>query len=97
MQNEYIERFLYDEATTTRILYNAYRESEHGIVCVTLPTHSRATGFKCMCIAYLRRNNIENFIEGRDSIKFKGRCKISFRTEKSNIQGYYKILEGDLI
>lgn len=96
MQYDYIGRFLLDEANTTRVLYIAYRESEHGIICVTFPTQRQATGFKSMCATYLRRNNIENFIEGRDSIKFKGRCKISFRTEKPDTTKYYKVLKGGL-
>ena len=97
MQSDYIDRFLRDEANTIHILYNAYLESEHGTVCVTFPTKRHATGFKSMCVTYLRRNNIENFIEGHDSIKFKERHKISFCTEQANIQGYDKILTGGLL
>ena len=92
MKNEYIRRFLRDEAEITGVLFDAYRESEHGEVCVTQINAMRAKVFKDMCVRYLKQNGIENFVSTKDGIQFHGHYKITFRSEQATLKGYYKIL-----
>ena len=58
MEKENIRRFLRDEAELTGVLFDAYRESEHGEVCVTQINRQRANVFKDMCINFLNKNGI---------------------------------------
>ncbi|MBR5157805.1 MAG: hypothetical protein IKW59_08575 [Clostridia bacterium] len=92
MEKENIRRFLRDEAELTGVLFDAYRESERGEVCVTQINARRAKIFKDMCINFLNKNGIKDFAITKDGIQFYGHYKITFRSENANLNGYYKIL-----
>lgn len=92
MDKENIRRFLRDEAEITGVLFDAYRESEHGTVCITQGTSMQAKVFKDMCVSYLNKNGIDDFVSTKDGIQFFGHYKITFRSEQACLKGYYKIL-----
>lgn len=92
MEKENIRRFLRDEAEITGVMFDAYRESEHGEVCVTQITAQRAKVFKEMCINFLNKSGIKDFAITKDGIQFHGHYKITFRSEQANLKGYRKIL-----
>lgn len=92
MEEENIRRFLRDEAEMAGVLFDAYRESKHGEVCVTQINTQRAKVFKDMCVNFLNKNGIKDFAITKHGIQFYGHYKIIFRSENANLEGYYKIL-----